>query len=389
MVRTTFALLILAVALVSSARSADLPPIEVNVVLGTTGLNAFNGKEQLETVVTAVDLVNRQGGVRGRQLKIVSSDDESNPQLAVQLLSQLAARNVPFVLGPGLTGTCQAALSIVEKSGPLMMCASPGLVAPPGSYGIAAGPTVDDAMIVLMRYFRERGLTRIAVIASTDASGQSYVHGIQLAQTLPENKNVQMVAFERMNPADVSVAAQVSRVKASDPQAVFTLATGTPWGTIMRALNDAGITVPIGGGHGNINYTQLKQYQSFLPREVYFPGIIALVPGAVASGPVKSAQDVYFGALSRAGLQPDLPINLLWDPTMILVSALRKLGPDAGAQQLRDYVVGLRGWVGTDGVYDFRTSPQRGVGASSIVIDRYDNETQTFTPVSKPAGFLK
>ncbi len=106
-------------------------------------------------------------------------DDESNPQLTVQLMSRLAADRVPLVFGPTLTPTCAAALSVVEKDGPMMLCDSPGLVAPAGSYGIAGGPSVDDAMIVLMRYFKQRGWTRIAALASTDGSGQAYVHGIQ------------------------------------------------------------------------------------------------------------------------------------------------------------------------------------------------------------------
>ena len=48
---------------------------------------------------------------------------------------------------------------------------------------------------------------------------------------------------------------------------------------IMHAISDAGLDVPIGGGHGNINYLALKQYKPSLPKEVYFPGILALVPG--------------------------------------------------------------------------------------------------------------
>lgn len=141
--------------------------------------------------------------------------------------------------------------------------------------------------------------------------------------------------------------------------------------------------------HGNINYIQLRQSRPFLPRELYFPGIISLVPGSVGPGPIKEAQDVYFEALRQAGLKPDLPLNTLWDPTMIVFSALRQLGADASARQLRDYVANLHGWVGTNGVYDFRDGSQRGIGVRAIVVDRYDSEQEQFIPVSGRAGYLK
>lgn len=389
LLRFLAAALLVAVGTAADGRAAALPPLEVNAIISLTGPAAFTGLEEQQTLNLVQGLVNRQGGIRGRPLAIRFSDDESNPQVAVQLMTRLAAAHVPFVFGPSLTATCQAALTVVEKTGPLMFCGSPGLAAPAGSYGIAGGPTVDDAMLALMRYFRERGWARIGVLASTDASGQAYVHGIQAAQALPEMKNVEIVALERMNPGDISVAGQLARIKAANPQAIFTMATGTPWGTMMRGINDLGLTVPIGGGHGNISYSQLKQYKSFLPREVYFPGIVALVPGGVGAGPIKDAQNVYFQTFASAGLKPDLALNIPWDPAMIVIGALRALGPDATAEQLRDYVLNLHGWVGVNGVYDFRDGSQRGIGVRALVVDRYDNDKEQLVPVSRPAGFLR
>jgi len=391
MVRTVCALAILVLSLVPlGARPADQPPIEINAIESLTGPAAFTGLEEQQTINLLTSIVNREGGIRGRPLKVNFTDDESNPQIAVQLMSRYASAHDAVVFGPGFTATCQAALPVVDKSGPLMICGSPGLVAPPGSYGIAGGPTVDDAMLALMRYFRDRGWTRIGVLASTDASGQAYVHGIQAAALRPEMKDVQIVALERMNVSDISVAGQLTRNKAANPTAVFTLATGTPWGTMMRGLNDAGMTdLPIGGGHGNINYNQLKQYQAFLPKEVYFPGIIALAPGGVGAGPIKDAQTAYFAAFKSVGLRPDLSLNVPWDPVSIVIGALRKFGPDVTAQQLRDYVVNLHGYVGVNGVYDFRDGKQRGVGVNALIVDRYDNAKETLTPVSRPGGALK
>jgi branched-chain amino acid transport system substrate-binding protein len=59
-------------------------------------------------------------------------------------------------------------------------------------------------------------------------------------------------------------------------------------------------------------------------------------------------------------------------PAMIIVSALRKLGSDATAAQVHDYMENLRGWIGINGAYDFVAVPQRGLGLGFVVITRWN-----------------
>ena len=75
-----------------------------------------------------------------------------------------------------------------------------------------------------------------------------------------------------------------------------------------------------------------------------------------------------------------------WDPGMLLVDALRKLGPDTSAASLRAYLVDLQGWVGADGPYDFRAAPQRGVGENNVVLVRWDADRGQGVAVSKFGG---
>jgi hypothetical protein len=78
-----------------------------------------------------------------------------------------------------------------------------------------------------------------------------------------------------------------------------------------------------------------------------------------------------------------------WDPTMIVIDAYRHIGPDATADQLRDYVDNLHGYAGTSGVYDFGDPEQRGLTINALVIDKWDPATQDFVPASRPGGYLK
>ena len=391
MLRPLFALALgLIVARASLAASAaDQTPYEINAVLSLTGPAAFIGASEARTLGIVATTVNHSGGINGRPIAFHISDDQSNPVLSVQLVNGLIGEHVPLIFGPGFTATCAATMALTMKTGPVMWCMAPGIYPDPGSYVFSTQATTDQTVIVMVRYFRLRGWKRMAVISSTDASGQAFDHGVATAAALPENRDVQIVAHEHMSPTDISISAQASRIKAANPQVLMTLATGSPWGTIMRGIADAGINVPIGGGNGNLIIAQLDQYRAFLPSEMYFPGNIAVAPESIGKGPIEDAQAVYFNAFRAAGIKPDLGYNIGWDPAMILVGALRALGTSASAEQVRNYIVNLHGWVGINGVYDFRDGAQRGIGQRSQVMDRWDKTRSVFVAVSRPAGYLK
>ena len=56
----------------------------------------------------------------------------------------------------------------------------------------------------------------------------------------------------------------------------------------------------------------------------------------------------------------------------IAVDALRHLGTNATADQIHDYVEGLHGFAGIQGVYDFRNGDQRGLGDAANALFRWD-----------------
>jgi branched-chain amino acid transport system substrate-binding protein len=77
---------------------------------------------------------------------------------------------------------------------------------------------------------------------------------------------------------------------------------------------------------------------------------------------------------------------LACDPALIIVDALKHLGPSATAQQLRDYILKQRSWIGVNGRYDFTTGDQRGLGQDGSAVDLWDPAKGTWVQVSRPGG---
>jgi branched-chain amino acid transport system substrate-binding protein len=368
------------------ARATDGPPVEIDAMLSMTGAGAFFATSAAKTLTIIQTLVNGTGGIAGRPLAFKVIDDGSNPQTAVELATQLIARKAPAVLGPSLTATCSAIAPLVAKSGPVSYCISPSILPDAGSYMFSNGPTGEDGSSVLLRFLRTQGLTRIAILNSTDASGQAVDKSIELALANPENHTLTVVAHAHFAPNDVSVAAQIAQIKAANPQALISWAVGTPFGTVLRGVSDGGLQVPVLTGAGNETVDQMKQYAHILPKQIYFESLLDMSTGADVPPPIAKMQAVYFKAFNAAGLQTDGGYGGIWDMAMIYVDAYKHYNGTPTADQVHDYIEGLRSYVGVSGIYDYRKYLQRGVGQDSDLIATWNAATQSFTAASKPSG---
>ena len=370
---------------IASARAtAAEDPYEINAVLSLTGTAAFLGQEEKQAIEAVERITNAGGGIRGRKIRFSVQDDQSNPQIAVQLLRGVMEKHVPVVLGSSLVAICNAMMAVVKDGGPVQYCFSPGIHPDRNTYTFSSSVSTKDLALLMVRYFHKKGWNRIAVMTSTDATGQDAERNFDAAFAAPENKGTQLVIKEHFNPSDVTVAAQLQRVKAASPQVLVAWTTGTPFGTVLRDIAGAGIDIPIGAGNGNLIYAQMKQYTKFLPKELYFGGVQYFRDPNEIHGPLRTPIEAFNKAIAPA--KPDLGQGLGFDATMIVVDALKHLGTNATAAQVRDYIDGMHGYIGTHGVYDFRAGDHRGLGVGNAVMVRYDAGKELFVPVSKPGG---
>jgi branched-chain amino acid transport system substrate-binding protein len=377
-----FALLAASLVPSGAARAAD--PVDIDAIVSLTGTAAFLGQEEQQALQVVERLENARGGIRGRPVHFIVHDDQSNPQVAVQFLQGVIAKKSPVVLGASLVSTCNAISALIKASGPVQFCFSPGIHPDFDSYTFSSCVNTVDLNGMMLRYFYKLGYRRFALIAATDATGQDSVSTYGAAIAQPAMRGAQMVAVERFNATDFSVVAQLARIKAANPEVLFASPTGTPFATVLHGIRDVGLNVPIGGGIGNIIYSQIKQYESFLPNELYFSGLQFFRDPANIGRPLKDAIVEFDRAF--APTRPDLGQGLAYDPARIIVAALRIVGPDASPTALRDALHAIHGYLGADGLYDFRSGDNRGLTAVNGTVLRYDPRRALFVAVSKAGG---
>lgn len=360
-------------------------PIEIHAIQSLTGAIAFVGKEGATGLGVLQDTINRAGGIRGRAIKFVIHDDESSPQIDVQIANDLLAKGVKVVIGPDPVAGCNAIAPLI-KGKLVLYCVSAAFHPPAHSYGFSAGVSTTEQMIFAARYARARGLKKFASITSIDSNGQDADRALSLVMKMPENKDLQLVDAEHFNLSDLTVAAQMSRIKASGAQVLYTGNNGTPLGVILHGYTDLGLDIPLITSSGALNVATVTQYAAILPKEFLIAGVLSDGPAVIPNSPEKTAVRYYTAAMKAAGYAPDHALNLTWDPGLIVIDALRTYGANATAAQINSYIEHLHSWAGTAGRYDFSNGNQSGLNANSLVMVRWSPESKAWVAVSRPGG---
>ena len=115
------------------------------------------------------------------------------------------------ILGSGIVAMCNAMAPLVKK-GPVHYCLSPSYGPTPGGFTYSSGTSTPDQLDALIRYYRLKGLTKIALLNGIDATGQNADKAIDKLLADPDNKDVTVVERQHFAPTDISVSAQIERI---------------------------------------------------------------------------------------------------------------------------------------------------------------------------------
>lgn len=365
---------------------AQPAPYTIDVILPLTGAVAFSGQAQSKSFIAMERMVNDAGGVRGQHIHFDLHDDQGSPQVAVELTNAAIARHAQVILGSGLTASCAAIGAIVEKNGPVEYCLSPGYTPAPGSYCFAIGVSLQDSARTYLDLLKSRGLTRLGYVSSNDASGLVQRASVGEALALPEYRDIQIVAEEHVNPGDLSASTQAAKIKAARPDVIMTMTAGTAFGTLIHALADAGVDVPMLSTTANANRDTLRQFASYLPHYLYFTGYRYQLGAALKDQAIRTQATALTNAFAAAGAgEPSSIQAATWDAGMLIVSGLRQLGPSMTAEKLKSYLLSLHGWPGVLGAYDFRNN-QRGLDQRALILVGWQPATQDYYPAANDGG---
>jgi branched-chain amino acid transport system substrate-binding protein len=229
--RRYLALLLVLVA-AAAACSGEPEPVRLGAVYPLSGTQGMGGVDEYHGVRVAVDLVNADGGVRGRPV-VLDQADVPEAAAAPGAIQALADRGVRLVLGSyGSTisspaaATASARGSLFWETGAVGKLAGPGggdlvfRVSPTGGLlGRNAIGFVADQLAP--RLHRAAGSLRFAVAAVDDEYGRAVAEG---ARAELADRGLRPVADVAYDPRELDAARVVRRVAAARPDVLFVVA---------------------------------------------------------------------------------------------------------------------------------------------------------------------
>lgn len=371
--RRLAAFTLVALALAWGATPALAQEYRIGAVFSITGPASSLGIPERDTALMVEAEVNAKGGIKGpdgkmHPLKVVIYDDASDETKAVLAAKKLIDEDrVPVIVGPTISGSSLAILDTIQKAEvPLISCAAAAKIVEPAAERKWVFKTPQsDALIVgvLAEHLKAKGLTKVAWLAVSNAFGQQ---GTIEFEKAAQRAGLTLAASEKFGEKDVDMTAQLTRIKAANPQAVVVWAIPPGASIATKNFADLGLKVPLFQSHGigNKRYIDLAGPAS---NGVVFPVGKLLVAEQLPDGDPQ--QSVLLG-YARDFESKYGPRNTFgghaWDALQIAMRAMETAGPDRA--RIRAAIEGTRGFVGISGVFDFSTGDHNGLDRRAVTM---------------------
>lgn len=208
------------------------------------------GEINVNTVKLAIQELNDQGGVLGRQLEAVVVDDQGDTSTGVSVVTKLITEDkVSAIVGPwhGSVALAQSKVADEQKV-PIMLHYSwpDEITAMHSDYVFRVSPYNSQIAQLLMPFIKAQGYKHIAVMAEDSAYGTGFADGMTKVAT-PEGIQVTTRVF----PAEsMDLSPQLLEIKSLTPPVdmVLIAAVYQPMYLIPKQAREVGLTCDIMAG---------------------------------------------------------------------------------------------------------------------------------------------
>ncbi|WP_304308431.1 ABC transporter substrate-binding protein [Pseudacidovorax intermedius] len=343
--------------------------IKIGGLLETSGFAASLGKPGLDGAQLAIDQVNAQGGVNGRKVQLINVNSESDNTKTVAGVKRLIEQEkVTAIIGPMSSGSAFAIVDTIEKSKVAMVAnaATRAVVLPPEQKTFSFLAPLTDAVVqvALLKDMQARGITKIAVLHSDVAFGTS---GRDSLMKLAPDYKIEVVDKETFGNADTDMTPQLTKIRASDAQAVVVWATGPGLAIATKNHRSLGIKTPLYMAHSanDFNYLRLAGESA---NGILLPSSKLYVTASLAANDSQKAVVSRFVSDYEAkfGQPPATFAGNGYDAAMLIVSAIRKAGTDPVA--VRAAIEATRDYAGVTAIYSYGPQDHFGTRPESVVM---------------------
>ncbi|CAN5251813.1 ABC transporter substrate-binding protein [soil metagenome] len=244
--------LAVAVAALFSLGAVQAADIKIGVAEALSGGAAQYGVAIRNGFQLAADEINAAGGVGGNKIVMVIEDEQGKKEEAINVLKKLIFQDqVVMVFGPTLSNSAQAADPIAQAAKTVVFGTSNTAdgITSIGDYVFRNSVTEADVLPETLKMaVAKSGVKKVAVLYGADDvfTKSGYDNFVKALTDL----KIPVTTTETFAKGDVDFKAQLTKIAATNPDAIVLSALLAEGGPIMVQARQIGIKVPFIGGNG-------------------------------------------------------------------------------------------------------------------------------------------
>jgi branched-chain amino acid transport system substrate-binding protein len=321
----TLSVLLLSFILSSCNKNQD-NVIKIGQFASLTGSEATFGISSDNGIKLAVEEINSSGGILGKQIQLVTEDNQGKPNETQTVVQKLINRDkVVGIIGEVASSRSKAAAPLCQQNKiPMISQASTNPeVTAIGDY-VFRVCFIDPFQATVMSKFALNSM-KVKKVALLIDQRNAYSTGLaeNFRKTFVEMGG-EIVEEQKYSSGDKDFKAQLTAIKYKNPEAIFVPGYYTDVGLIAIQLREIGMTVPLFGGDGweSDKLTEGKAKDA-LEGCFFSTHISTEDPNPLIQNFIKKYREKY-------KIEPDAYSFLGYDAMMLMADAIKRAGSTDG-----------------------------------------------------------
>jgi len=351
---------------IASAPAYAADEVVLGAIVPSSGPFAEWGRTNTATLQMLEKQVNDAGGINGAKLRIVILDDATKPAQATNNLRKLAGDDhVLAVAGPLTSSAAEVTFPVANE---MKVVSTSQASSKPGVAKLnrpwAFRNTIDEGVLgrTTVPYYKQAFSIKTVAIIFDAKDATAATVGSKIMPGLMKDNGIEVLNANdplSFNTGDLDVSAQVTKIKALNPDGVVVSADYSQAVTVIREMKRQGVIKPVVGSTQLISSAILKaapEIPIVAPATFY-----ASMAGDKPQAFVKELTPVLRKISGLpAEIEPSMYDANIYEIASIYIEAVKKAGvtgkPDdleADRTRIRDYMAKLSGFAGLGGPIAF------------------------------------
>lgn len=249
-------LLALSAAVVATFGAAQAQEaVKVGVVAELSGAGAPSGTNWRDGIKIAVEEINADGGILGKKVEITEYDTQTDPQVSRALVQKAIDEGAYAIWGTIYSGSTMVNMLVAQQNGTPQFVGSeaPGIVQKGNPFIFRTSSGAQKGVPALTSYFTDTLKAKKVGVAWVNNEFGKGGHDVFVAEM--QKAGIEVIADVPSEQAQTDYAADVSKLKEANPDAVFVYMNQEESARFLIEAKKQGLAMPL---VGEVTLTEAK-----------------------------------------------------------------------------------------------------------------------------------